>query len=169
MARRELEAAGFVFVEESQILRNPADNRTERVFDRRGIDGEIIRLFDPVNHVRMASTDASQSVIAAAAQDRRWEQIRRQAYWALLCGTCGQFLGNNPLWHFDGPGLYAVKQTWQEALNSPGSRDISRLASLFQPIPWHELRLVGKDFTAPGIHQHFTAVHAGVGIQDFLV
>ena len=32
-ARRELEAAGFVFVEESQVLRNPADTRTERVFD----------------------------------------------------------------------------------------------------------------------------------------
>ncbi len=66
--------------------------------------------------------------------------IRRQAYWAMLGGACGQFLGNNPLWHFDGPGLYAVKQTWQEALDSTGSRDISRLASLFQSLPWHQLR-----------------------------
>jgi predicted methyltransferase len=32
-ARRELEAAGFVFVEEAQFLRNSADTRTERVFD----------------------------------------------------------------------------------------------------------------------------------------
>jgi predicted methyltransferase len=31
--RRELEAAGFVFVDEAQFLRNPADTRTERVFD----------------------------------------------------------------------------------------------------------------------------------------
>jgi predicted methyltransferase len=31
--RRELEAAGFVFEAESQVLRNPADARTERVFD----------------------------------------------------------------------------------------------------------------------------------------
>ncbi|MBI3437132.1 MAG: class I SAM-dependent methyltransferase [Proteobacteria bacterium] len=31
--RREVEAAGFVFEAESQVLRNPADNRTERVFD----------------------------------------------------------------------------------------------------------------------------------------
>jgi predicted methyltransferase len=31
--RREVEAAGFVFEAESQVLRNPADPRTERVFD----------------------------------------------------------------------------------------------------------------------------------------
>jgi len=30
-------------------------------------------MFDPVNHIRTASADAAQSVIAAAAQDRRWE------------------------------------------------------------------------------------------------
>ena len=30
---RELTAAGFVFEEESQVLRNPADNRSERVFE----------------------------------------------------------------------------------------------------------------------------------------
>ena len=33
------------------------------------------------------------------------DQIRRQAYWAMLSGACGQFFGNNPVWHFDGPGL----------------------------------------------------------------
>jgi predicted methyltransferase len=32
-ARRELEAAGFVFEADAQFLRNPADARTERVFD----------------------------------------------------------------------------------------------------------------------------------------
>jgi len=41
------------------------------------VDGQTITMFDPVNHVRTASTDASQSVVAAAAQDRRWEQIRQ--------------------------------------------------------------------------------------------
>jgi predicted methyltransferase len=33
VVRRELETAGFVFVDEAQFLRNPADARTERVFD----------------------------------------------------------------------------------------------------------------------------------------
>ncbi len=35
-------------------------------------------------------------------------QIRRQAYWAMLSGACGQFLGNNPIWLFN-PG-------WKDAL-----------------------------------------------------
>ncbi len=41
------------------------------------VDGQTITMFDPVNHIRTASADAAQSVIAAAAQDRRWEQIRQ--------------------------------------------------------------------------------------------
>jgi predicted methyltransferase len=50
--RREVEAAGFVFEEESQVLRNPADNRTERVFetDIRGhTDQFVMRFRKPAN------------------------------------------------------------------------------------------------------------------------
>ena len=49
------------------------------------------------------------------------DQIRRQAYWAMLSGACGQFFGNNPIWHFDGPGIYPAKMTWQQALGATGS------------------------------------------------
>ena len=41
------------------------------------VDGQTITMYDPVSHVRTGAGGASQSVIAAAAQDRRWEQIRR--------------------------------------------------------------------------------------------
>src|SRR5678816_2478514 len=41
------------------------------------VDGQTITMFDPVNHVRTSGIGASDSVIAAAAQDRRWEKIRR--------------------------------------------------------------------------------------------
>jgi SpoVK/Ycf46/Vps4 family AAA+-type ATPase len=41
------------------------------------VDGQTITMFDPVSHVRATSTLASQSVIATAVHDRRWEQIRR--------------------------------------------------------------------------------------------
>ena len=37
-------------------------------------------------------------------------QIRRQAYWAILCGAAGQFLGNKPIWGFD-PGLDRLPST----------------------------------------------------------
>lgn len=51
-ARRELEAAGFVFEAESQILRNPADDRSQRVFegDIRGrTDQFVLRFRRPAN------------------------------------------------------------------------------------------------------------------------
>ena len=67
--------------------------------------------------------------------DARPDQIRRQAYWAMLSGACGQFFGNNPIWHFDGPGLFPAKMTWLEALDSTGSRDMSRLRELFRLCP----------------------------------
>ena len=58
-------------------------------------------------------------------------QIRRQAYWALLSGATGQFMGNRPIWLFD-PG-------WQAALNSTASNDMTRLKSLFTSRPWSDL------------------------------
>ena len=58
-------------------------------------------------------------------------QIRRQAYWALLCGATGQFMGNRPIWLFD-PG-------WQAALDSTGAQDMARLQALFTSRPWYEL------------------------------
>jgi len=47
LARRELEAAGFVYVDESQVLRNPTDTRTERVFegDIRGHTDQFVMRF----------------------------------------------------------------------------------------------------------------------------
>jgi hypothetical protein len=67
------------------------------------------------------------------------DQIRRQAYWAMLSGACGQFFGNNPIWHFDGPGLFPAKLDWQQALGAPGSRDIALLGELFIHLPWEQL------------------------------
>jgi DNA-directed RNA polymerase subunit N (RpoN/RPB10) len=58
-------------------------------------------------------------------------QIRRQAYWAILCGATGQFMGNRPIWLFD-PG-------WQSAMDSTGSQDMTRLKALFTSRPWYEL------------------------------
>ncbi len=45
--RREVEAAGFVFTEESQVLRNPGDNRSLRVFegDIRGRTDQFVMRF----------------------------------------------------------------------------------------------------------------------------
>ena len=67
------------------------------------------------------------------------DQIRRQAYLTMLGGACGQFFGNNPIWHFDGPGLFPTKTNWKEALDGTGSRDMARLRDLFGGLAWHKL------------------------------
>ena len=69
----------------------------------------------------------------------RPEQIRRQAYWAMTCGACGQFFGNNPIWHFDGPGLEKAPRGWREELDGTGSRDMARLQKAFANRSWHKL------------------------------
>lgn len=58
-------------------------------------------------------------------------QIRRQAYWAILGGAAGQFIGNRPIWLFD-PG-------WREAMDGRASCDMVRLRELFATLPWHAL------------------------------
>jgi hypothetical protein len=58
-------------------------------------------------------------------------QVRRQAYWAILCGATGQVMGNRPIWLFD-PG-------WEAALKSTGAEDMSRLKALFTSRPWDRL------------------------------
>ncbi|MCL2781362.1 MAG: glycoside hydrolase family 140 protein [Actinomycetia bacterium] len=58
-------------------------------------------------------------------------QIRRQAYWSVLCGGNGHFLGNAPIWLFD-PG-------WQAALDLPGSRAMAHFGEFFRALPWAEL------------------------------
>ncbi len=58
-------------------------------------------------------------------------QVRRQAYWAILCGATGQMMGNRPIWLFD--------QGWEAALASTGAQDMSRLKVLFLSRPWYQL------------------------------
>jgi hypothetical protein len=58
-------------------------------------------------------------------------QIRRQAYWAILCGATGQFMGNRPIWLFD-PG-------WEAAMDATASQDMVRLRALFTSQPWDKL------------------------------
>lgn len=58
-------------------------------------------------------------------------QVRRQAYWAILCGAAGQFIGNRPVWLFD--------PEWQAALESTGAGDMERLYSFFSARPWYRL------------------------------
>ncbi|HVL68959.1 MAG TPA: hypothetical protein VM364_17010 [Vicinamibacterales bacterium] len=41
------------------------------------VDGQVITMYDPVNHQRSAAASDGFSVIAGAAHDQRWEKVRR--------------------------------------------------------------------------------------------
>ncbi|MCC7204039.1 MAG: DUF4038 domain-containing protein [Phycisphaeraceae bacterium] len=58
-------------------------------------------------------------------------QMRRQAYWAILCGACGQFMGNYPIWQFS--------QGWQQALGDRAATDMSHHRRFFESRPWWSL------------------------------
>lgn len=66
-------------------------------------------------------------------------RIRTQAYHALLSGASGHVYGNNPIWHFDGPGLYPAPIDWQHALRSRGAESMTHLAGLFSAFDWWAL------------------------------
>ena len=53
----------------------------------------------------------------------------------MLSGAAGQFFGNNPIWHFDGPTLFPFTGDWRQALDAAGSRDMSHLAAFFRARP----------------------------------
>jgi hypothetical protein len=68
--------------------------------------------------------------------DTTEQRLRTQAYQAILSGAAGQIFGNNPIWHFGGPGLFPARMSWQEALGSPGARSMTHLRRLLASLPW---------------------------------
>jgi hypothetical protein len=67
------------------------------------------------------------------------QQLRAQAYSALLAGAFGQVFGNNPIWHFSGPTLFPAATDWRTALSSRGTQSMSHLQKLFGGLPWWTL------------------------------
>lgn len=59
------------------------------------------------------------------------QQIRRQSYWALLCGAAGQFIGSYGVWNF--------APEWPTLLETPARRQQAHLAHLFSQYPWWDL------------------------------
>ena len=62
------------------------------------------------------------------------QQIRSEAYEALLTGTVGQFYGHGSVWKFDAD--------WADSLDTSASRAMTHLRVLFDALPWPDLRPV---------------------------
>jgi hypothetical protein len=58
-------------------------------------------------------------------------QIRRQAWWSVLCGGNGHVMGNHPIWLF--------WTGWREALELPASFAMARWGGFFRALPWADL------------------------------
>ena len=67
------------------------------------------------------------------------QQLRAQAYWAMLRGGCGHNFGNCPIWHAGASVSWCGTTDWQGNLDSDGSWSMSRLAYLLGSRPWHLL------------------------------
>lgn len=74
-----------------------------------------------------------------AGQVGNERRVRAQAYQSLLSGATGHVFGNNPIWHFDGPGLYPAPASWRRALASRGAQSMSHLRNLFAARRWWTL------------------------------
>jgi Protein of unknown function (DUF4038)/Putative collagen-binding domain of a collagenase len=62
---------------------------------------------------------------------RTGDDTRRQAWWAVLAGSCGQVFGNRPLWLFD--------TGWTNALNTVGAISQVHLREALLSRPWEQL------------------------------
>lgn len=71
--------------------------------------------------------------------DATEDKLRRQAYEAVLAGGFGHVFGNNPMWHFDGPGIFQEKHTWKQALGSRGAQSMTLLRNILQRAKWWTL------------------------------
>src|SRR5882672_581900 len=57
--------------------------------------------------------------------------LRREEYWSILAGACGQLYGNGYTWPF--------KAGWKEKLDTPGAIQIAHVRALFEQRAWQEL------------------------------
>jgi hypothetical protein len=113
--------------------------------DREWLDIDNVYTYDPVfEPAREAFEGTSKPFILMESayeneHDVDTRQLRTQVYHALLTGATGHIFGNNPIWHFDGGGLYDAPVTWEEALDGPGSRSMSAIASIMTSLDWWQL------------------------------
>jgi Protein of unknown function (DUF4038)/Putative collagen-binding domain of a collagenase len=69
------------------------------------------------------------------------QRVRVESYQAMLSGAAGQAFGNNPIWHFDGPGVFPDPEPrdWRSWLDSAGARSMVHLRTLFSAHAWWTL------------------------------
>lgn len=65
--------------------------------------------------------------------------VRRECYWAVFAGACGQTYGCHDVWQFYGKGrepISAARTEWKEALKLPGASQMQHLRALMESRPY---------------------------------
>lgn len=83
---------------------------------------------------------------------------RTAAYWSVLAGACGHTYGNNNIWQMwrDGEkNIIGANVPWYEAINHPGSFEMTHLRKLFESHDWQKMQpaqhlIVDGPLTGPG-------------------
>jgi len=94
------------------------------------------------------------AVLLDSTYENEWgatpDMIRRQSYWAITGGACGQFAGSTLIT----PGSAPADA---EARSSMATRDHSRALSFLEKLPWWKLRAANytDDLVAGGVGQHW--------------
>ena len=94
---------------------------------------EVQKEYNRENHVPVfmgeAGYEFEQNTSAIAPGTP--EVLRRQEYWSILAGACGQFYGNHYTWQF--------AEGWKQHLDTAGSVQVGYLARLFNGLLWFRL------------------------------
>ena len=67
------------------------------------------------------------------------QQLRAQAYQAILSGAMGHISGNCPIWHFGAVRSWCGLTDWKTELNNAGSVSMDHFQRLFRSRSWHLL------------------------------
>jgi hypothetical protein len=80
---------------------------------------------------RRGWVDEKQPVLVGQERELvKPQRVRRQAYWAMLAGSCGHMYGSR-LWDFP--------VGWKNDMDMPGARHMRHLRQLFESYPWFRL------------------------------
>lgn len=83
---------------------------------------------------------------------------RTAAYWSLLAGACGHTYGNNNIWQMWREGetnVIGANIPWYQAINHPGSFEMTHLRKLFESVKWEKLKpaqdlIIDGNLSGPG-------------------
>ncbi len=110
--------------------------KVDNVYTYRSVYDSVERQYSRSAHVPVFLIESGYENEHKATE----QSLRTQSYSALLAGAFGQVFGNNPIWHFSGPALFATGVNWRDALSGRGSQSMTYLRKLFDSLAWWRLQ-----------------------------